>query len=94
MHLLGVSALECGRFEEAKQILERAVALDQCSADAHSNLGYALFNLKRYDEARACLEKAVALKPNFPTAQRNLGNALLRLDMADQRSQPSRARSS
>jgi len=83
MHLLGVSALECGRFEEAKQILERAVALDQCSADAHSNLGYALFNLKRYDEARACLEKAVALKPNFPTAQRNLGNALLRLDMAE-----------
>jgi predicted O-linked N-acetylglucosamine transferase (SPINDLY family) len=83
MHLLGVSALECGRFEEAKQILERAVALDQCSADAHSNLGYALFNLKRYDEARACLEKAVALKPNFPTAQRNLGNALLRLDLAE-----------
>ncbi len=84
MHLLGVSVLECGRFEEATQILERAVALDQCSADAHSNLGHALFNLKRYDEARACFEKALALKPNFPTAQRNLGNALLRLELAEQ----------
>jgi len=84
MHLLGVSVLECGRFEEATQILERAVALDQCSADAHSNLGHALFNLKRYDEARARLEKALALKPNFPTAQRNLGNALLRLELAEQ----------
>ncbi len=84
MHLLGVSVLECGRFEEAKQLLERAVALDQCSADAHSNLGFALFNLKRYDEARACLQQAVALKPNFPTAQRNLGNALLRLELAEQ----------
>lgn len=84
MHLLGVCVLECGRFEEAAQILERAVALDQCSADAHSNLGFALFNLKRYDEARACLEKAVALKPDFPTAQRNLGNALLRLELAEQ----------
>jgi predicted O-linked N-acetylglucosamine transferase (SPINDLY family) len=83
VHLLGVSVLECGRFEEAKQILDRAVALDQGSADAHSNLGHALFNLKRYDEARACLERALALKPNFPTAQRNLGNALLRLDMAE-----------
>jgi predicted O-linked N-acetylglucosamine transferase (SPINDLY family) len=84
MHLLGVSVLDCGRFEEATQILARAVALDQHSADAHSNLGHALFNLKRHDEARACLEKAVTLKPNFPTAQRNLGNTLLRLDLAEQ----------
>jgi predicted O-linked N-acetylglucosamine transferase (SPINDLY family) len=83
VHLLGVSVLECGRFDEAKQILERAVALNRGSADAHSNLGFALFNLKRYDEARACLEKAVALKPDFPTAQRNLGNALLRLELAE-----------
>jgi predicted O-linked N-acetylglucosamine transferase (SPINDLY family) len=83
MHLLGVSVLECGRFEEATQILARAVALDPCSADAHCNLGFALFNLKRYDEARTCLEKAVAWKPDFPTAQRNLGNALLRLELAE-----------
>jgi predicted O-linked N-acetylglucosamine transferase (SPINDLY family) len=84
MHLLGVSVLECGWFEEAKQILERAVALNQSSADAYCNLGFALFNLKRHDEARICLEKAVALKPDFPTAQRNLGNALLRLELAEQ----------
>jgi predicted O-linked N-acetylglucosamine transferase (SPINDLY family) len=84
MHLLGVSVLECERFEEARQILERAVALDQRSADAHSNLGFALFNLKRYDEARACQEKALALKPDFPTALRNLGNTLFRLKLAEQ----------
>jgi predicted O-linked N-acetylglucosamine transferase (SPINDLY family) len=78
-----VSVLDCGRVEEAKQILERAVALDRGSADAHSNLGHALFNLKRYDEARACLERALALRPNFSTAQRNLGNALLRLELAE-----------
>jgi predicted O-linked N-acetylglucosamine transferase (SPINDLY family) len=84
MHLLGVSVLECGRFDEARQVLERAVALDARSADAHANLGFALHNLKRYDEARACLEKSVALKPNYPTAQKNLGNALLRLGRAEQ----------
>ncbi len=84
MHLLGVSILDCGRFEDAKRILERAVALDQGSADAHSNLGFALFNLKLYDEARACYEKALALKPNFPLALRNLGNALFRLELAEQ----------
>ena len=84
VHLLGVSVLECERFEEAKRILERAVALDPFSADAHSNLGFALFNLKQNDEARACYETALALKPDFPTAQRNLGNALLRLDLGEQ----------
>jgi predicted O-linked N-acetylglucosamine transferase (SPINDLY family) len=83
MHLLGVSVLDCGRFEEARQILERAVALQQGSAFAHSNLGFALFNLKRYAEARAHLEKALALKSNFPTALRNLGNALFRLELAE-----------
>jgi predicted O-linked N-acetylglucosamine transferase (SPINDLY family) len=84
MHLLGVSVLECGRFEEATQIFERAIALDQNSADAHCNLGFALFNLQRYDEARISLEKSVALKPNFPASQRNLGNVLLRLELAEQ----------
>jgi predicted O-linked N-acetylglucosamine transferase (SPINDLY family) len=84
MHLLGRSVLDCGRFEEARQVLVRAVALDQGSADAHADLGFALYNLKRHGEARASLEKALALKPNFPTAQRNLGNVLLRLDLGEQ----------
>jgi predicted O-linked N-acetylglucosamine transferase (SPINDLY family) len=84
MHLLGVSILECERFEDAKRILERAVTLNEGSADAHSNLGFALFNLKRDDDARACYEKALALKPNFPTALRNLGNVLFRLELAEE----------
>ena len=84
MHLLGVSILDCERFEDAKRILERAVALDPGSADAHSNLGFALYNLERHDEARACCEKAIALKPDFATAHRNLGNALLRLKLGEQ----------
>ena len=83
MHLLGVSILECERFEDAKRILERAVILDPSSADAHSNLGFALFNLEAYDEARSCYEKALALRPDFPTALRNLGNALFRLELAE-----------
>ena len=83
MHLLGVSILDCGRFEDAKRILERAGALDERSADAHSNLGFALFNLDRPEEACACYEKALALKPNFPLAWKNLGNALFRMERAE-----------
>jgi len=84
MQLLGVSVLECGQFEEAKHILERAVALEPSSAEARAHLGFALLKLKRHDEARACCEKAIALKPDVPTAHRNLGIALLRLQLGEQ----------
>jgi predicted O-linked N-acetylglucosamine transferase (SPINDLY family) len=84
MHLLGVSVLDCRRYDEAKRLLERAVALQPWSADAHSNLGFALLNLKQYDEARTCCEKALALKPDLPMSHRNLGNALLHLRRGEQ----------
>jgi predicted O-linked N-acetylglucosamine transferase (SPINDLY family) len=84
MHLLGVSILDCERFDDAKRILERAIALDPGSADAHSNLAFALYKLERCEQARACYDKALALKPNFPMAQKNLGNVLLRLNLHEQ----------
>ncbi|MBV9563763.1 MAG: tetratricopeptide repeat protein [Bradyrhizobium sp.] len=83
LHLLGVSELDCGRFDEAEKVLARAVGVDPRSAEANSNLGLAHYKLKRNDEARKCQEKAVALKPNFPTAWTNLGNALMRLRLYD-----------
>lgn len=79
LHLLGVSELDCLRFDEAMKILTRAVEVSPRSAEAQSNLGLAYFKLKRYDEARKCQGKAVALNANFPTAWTNLGNALMRL---------------
>jgi predicted O-linked N-acetylglucosamine transferase (SPINDLY family) len=84
LHLLGASELDCGRFEEARQTLERAVGIDQRSADACSNLGLTFFKMKLYEQARIWQEKAVALKPNFPMAQTNLGNTLMRLGLAEQ----------
>jgi predicted O-linked N-acetylglucosamine transferase (SPINDLY family) len=83
LQLWGMSVLDCGRFEEARQLLSRAVALDERAAEAQANLGFALFSLGRNDEARICLERAVALKPNFAVAHRNLANALLRLGAAE-----------
>jgi predicted O-linked N-acetylglucosamine transferase (SPINDLY family) len=84
LHLLGVSQIDCARFEEAAQTLERAIAIDPRSADAHSNLGFAFFKLRRYAEARRAQEQALALRPNFPTAQTNLGNTLMRLGLSEQ----------
>ncbi|HEY7843592.1 MAG TPA: tetratricopeptide repeat protein [Bradyrhizobium sp.] len=83
-HLLGVSELDCGRFEDAVAGLTRATGLDPRSAEAHSNLGMALFKLGRYEQARGHQEKALALKPNFPTALTNLGNTLMHLRQFEQ----------
>jgi predicted O-linked N-acetylglucosamine transferase (SPINDLY family) len=84
LHLLGVSALDCARIEEARRALERAIAVDPRSAEAHSNLGFAYFKLRRYDEARRVQERALALNPNFPVAQTNLGNTLMRLGLHEE----------
>jgi len=84
LHLLGVSQLDCALYEEASRTLERAIAVDPGSAEAHSNLGFAYFKLRRYDEARRVQEKALALNPHFPMAQTNLGNTLMRLGLCDE----------
>ena len=73
-----------GSSRAAEANLARAVSIEPRSAEARSNLGMALFNLKRYDDARKCQEKAIALKPNFPAALTNLGNTLMRLGVVEQ----------
>jgi len=79
LHLLGVSEKDCGRFDQAAVVLTRAVEIDPRSAEAQSNLGFALFRLGRYEDACARYQRAIALQPNFPTALTNLGNTLMNL---------------
>ena len=82
LHLLGVSKLDCGQLDQARETLGRAVAIEPRSAEAQSNLGLTHFRLKRYDDARKCQERAIALDANFPTALTNLGNTLMRLGLS------------
>jgi predicted O-linked N-acetylglucosamine transferase (SPINDLY family) len=84
LHLLGVSALDCGRFEESERILTLAVGIAPRSAEAHANLGLALFNLRRYEDARKHQETAMKLNPKFVVALSSLGNTLLHLRLLEQ----------
>ncbi len=84
LHLLGVSALDSGKLDEAEPALTRAVGADPRSAEALANLGLALFHLKRYEEARKSQERAIALKPNFAAAFTSLGNTLMRMGLFEQ----------
>ncbi len=82
------AAQQGGRLEEAQQLLERAIAIDPRSHEAHSNLAAVYFGLQKLEAARACQEKAIALKPNFTPALTGLGNTLLQHETCPNR--PSR----
>jgi len=63
-YLLGVAALQTGRFQRAAELLGNTIALNPGHADAQDNRGIALAELGRHDEALACFAAAIALRPN------------------------------
>ena len=76
LHMLGVIALQKGRFEQGVEIITKAVALNENSATAFNNLAKGLKDLGRFDEAIVHFERALALAPAFADAQFNYGTAL------------------
>jgi tetratricopeptide (TPR) repeat protein len=64
---------------EALASYNKAIALRPDYAEAHSNRGTALLDLKRPAEALASCDKAIALKPDYAEAHSNRGNALVDL---------------
>lgn len=76
LNYLGYSWLEQNRnFDEALDMIQRAV--DQRPNDGFivDSLGWAFFQLGRYDEAVEQLERAVELDPHDPTINDHLGDA-------------------
>jgi protein O-GlcNAc transferase len=76
LHMLGVIALQKGRFEQGVEIITKAVALNENSAIAFNNLAKGLKDLGRFDEAIIHFERAIALAPAFADAQFSYGTAL------------------
>jgi len=83
-HMLGVAALQLGRFEEAAESLRRAIALDDSTSAFHSNLSAALLKLFDWQRAAAAAEKALEIQPNFADALANRGLAFVVLVAAQQ----------
>jgi protein O-GlcNAc transferase len=76
LHMLGVIALQVGRFERGVEIIEKAVSLNGNSPIAFNNLAKGLKDLGRFEEAIVHFERAIALAPNFADAEFNYGTAL------------------
>ncbi len=82
----GVSALNnlgsilgrLGKWEEAREALERARQRDPGDPNVQSNLGWVYANLGRLSDAAALLEAAIITQPQEPSAHGNLAWVRLR----------------
>ena len=79
LHLLGVIALQTYRTQRGVELIKKAITLNPNIAEAYSNLGAGLKDLKRFDEALASYDKAIALKPTYAEAYYNRGITLTHL---------------
>jgi predicted O-linked N-acetylglucosamine transferase (SPINDLY family) len=68
--------LECQQFEAALESCNTAIRLKPDDADAYSNRGNVLKELKQFDAALESYDKAIELKPDFANAHYNLGHTL------------------
>jgi protein O-GlcNAc transferase len=79
LHLLGVASQQDGDSRAAIELIGQALKINPAFADAHSNLGNALRDLKRLDEALACYDRALQLRPDYVEPLYNRGLALQEL---------------
>lgn len=67
---------EFSQYDRARELLERALALDPDSPEVNYDLGYNCFRQKDYAAARRYLETALRLRPDFFEALEVQGNTL------------------
>ena len=79
LHLLGVTAIQQGLFDEAVALIDKAIAIDPNNpfhAPAYSNRGIALRGLRRHQEALASFNRALDFNAGQADVHFNRGNTL------------------
>jgi len=72
----GMTLFRIGRYEDARQELEKAIALQPTSEEAARMLGRVLIRQGKIDEGVAQFNKAIAIRPNSYPLYSDLGFAL------------------
>jgi tetratricopeptide (TPR) repeat protein len=75
---------EMEHFEEAIDVLERAVAADPGDILNHNLLGFCYYKLKRHEAAVACFRRAVEINPGSAIDWASLGSNLRDLGRIDE----------
>ena len=81
---LATAFLRAGRYDEALEAANHAIALNRDYARGHSTLGWSLFGKGRFDEGLVALERAVALSPGDTLWLAQLGQAYALAGNVDQ----------
>lgn len=68
-----LSLIGLGKYEEARQRLEKVVILEPRNAEAYNNLGFVLKKLGKKEEAYEQYRKAVSINPSCAQCRNNLG---------------------
>ena len=84
LHLAGVIALQTHRTEDGVALIRQAIALNTRVAEAHSNLGNGLRELRHFEDALACFDNAIALRPASAEAHRDRATTLQNLRRYDE----------
>jgi predicted O-linked N-acetylglucosamine transferase (SPINDLY family) len=79
LHRLAFLNGQCGRWEQAQELMARAIALNPYAADALFLRGAALQQLHRHEDAVSCFDRALALNPSLAEARLNRAASLYRL---------------
>ena len=75
-NLMGASAAQIGKFDEAVHAFQEALSIKPDDAQAHYNMGNALNDQGKLEKAIEAFKKALSIKPDYAEAYNNLGNAL------------------
>lgn len=73
LRMRGVVYTQRGQFDEAIDVLERALKKDPFSAEAFNTLGTAYMQKRVFDKAEELLQTALSIRPGYAVAQVNLG---------------------
>ena len=76
---LGVQEEEAGELDSALALYQGAVRSDASLAQAHLNLGNALYKKTRYADAERSFHEVLVRSPENASAEKNLGATLIRL---------------
>ena len=79
-HMLGIIALQSGRWDEGVALMRKATELSPRNAGAQANLANALVQVQRADEALQHFARALELDPRSAVILANQGSTLQLLD--------------
>lgn len=73
LHLLGIALCHCGKVDEGRRNVEKAISLRPKHPDPYYNLGTTLLQLQEWDSAKHYLNQAITLAPGHYSAWNSLG---------------------